>query len=124
MRAPSLRGVAVVLLAAALAGCGGKKNEAGPATLSADAAFKRGMELLQERELRKAIASFQAIQYTPDTLEDLEPLSRLAMADATFYQGTDIALIDARNLYLDFVTYVDRIDKEVRNGYLDFYLIT
>jgi outer membrane protein assembly factor BamD len=26
------------------------------------------------------------------------------MADATFYQGTDIALIDARNLYLDFVT--------------------
>ena len=29
---------------------------------------------------------------------------RIGVADATFYQGHDLALIDARNLYLDFVT--------------------
>jgi outer membrane protein assembly factor BamD len=62
------------------------------------------MELLARRELRQAIEVLQSIQYTPETLQDTEPLARLALADATFYQGTDIALIDARNLYLDFVT--------------------
>jgi outer membrane protein assembly factor BamD len=47
----------------------------------------------------------QAIQYTADDdRRAIEPLVRLAMADATFYEGNELALIDARNLYLDFVT--------------------
>lgn len=93
-------------LAVAAAGCGhGKKEDAlGGELLSAETAYSKGMEELSRRKLRQAISTLQRIQYSPQAVEEIEPLARLAIADATFYQGTDLSLIDARSLYLDFVT--------------------
>jgi outer membrane protein assembly factor BamD len=102
------RFVSIVLAALGLAllpACGAKKKSPSTASLlSAVGAYRKGMEQLSHSELRQAIATLDRIQYTAETQERIEPLSRLAVADATFYGGTDLALIDARNLYLDFVT--------------------
>jgi outer membrane protein assembly factor BamD len=91
---------------AAIGGTGCKKKKANTVgeLLRADLAYRRGMEEFSKRNLPEAVASFGRIQYGPETLEEFEPLTRLGMADATFYQGTQISLIDARSLYLDFVT--------------------
>jgi len=97
--------LAVVGLAAiGSTGCKKKKANTVGELLRADLAYRRGMEEFSKRDLLDSVASFGRIQYGPDTLEEFEPLTRLGMADATFYQGTQISLIDARSLYLDFVT--------------------
>jgi outer membrane protein assembly factor BamD len=61
---------------------------------------------LNKRSLRKAREQLSRIEYEPGSEQrsEIEPLARLALADATFYQGTPIGYIDARGLYLDFVT--------------------
>jgi len=85
--------------------CGGKKKDTVHAgDLSAGATFDRATKLLAEHQLRQATAALKRIQFAQDTRAEIEPLTRLALADATFYQGTAISWIDARNLYLDFVT--------------------
>jgi outer membrane protein assembly factor BamD len=96
----------VVALAVFAGGCGGKKKYAGLGgeLLGPTVAYREGMEQLSRRNLHQAIGTLGRIQYSPETLEDIEPLARLAVADATFYQGNQLALIDARSLYLDFVT--------------------
>ena len=96
----------LLLVAAPLAvGCAGKKKAAQEAAdLSAGASFERATELLTKRQLRQALAALSKIQLAPEVRAEIEPLSRLARADATFYQGTVIAWIDARTLYMDFAT--------------------
>ncbi len=97
--------VGLVLTLAGTAGCAGKKKDAARAEpLTSDAMYRRGIEYLNQRKLRQATNVFERIEYSPDSRRELEPLARLAVADATFYQGTDLSLIDARSLYLDFVT--------------------
>ena len=97
---------AVVVFSLVLAGgCGKKKTMPGIASLSAEAAFRRGIDLLSRHQLRQAKTALEGIQFDPDSRAVIEPLTRLALADATFYQGTDLGLIDARNLYLEFVTH-------------------
>jgi outer membrane assembly lipoprotein YfiO len=95
--------VVSVLLAV---GCAGKKKrarqEAGAQT--ATATFESATEMLEQRDLRQATAALKRIQFAPQSRQELEPLTRLAMADATYFQGTMIGWIDARNLYSDFVT--------------------
>lgn len=72
---------------------------------SPEEAYRRGLELIQQRDLNKAVKMLSTIDYyEAENRQQLEPLVRMATADATFYQGTDIALIDARALYQDFVT--------------------
>ncbi len=98
--------VVMVLTLAGASGCAGKKKpDAGRAEpLTSHGMYRRGIEFLSERKLRQATNVFEQIEYSPDSRRELEPLARLAVADATFYQGTDLSLIDARSLYLDFVT--------------------
>jgi outer membrane protein assembly factor BamD len=107
-RAAIRRSAAWILLATvvlAVTGCGGKKKqEIDPSQLSASATFDRATELLAKRQLSQAMSALKRIQFAPASRAEIEPLTRLALADATFYQGTTIAWIDARNLYLDFVT--------------------
>jgi len=96
-------GLVATLLSAGA--CGGKKKDTVHAgDLSADATFERATKLLAEHQLRQATAALKRIQFAQETRAEIEPLTRLALADATFYQGTAISWIDARNLYLDFVT--------------------
>jgi len=95
--------IIVVLLLAC--GCSGKKKGAKGATdLSPEGTFARAQELLNAHQLRQATTNFKRIQFAPESRDELEPLTRLALADTTYYQNTSIAWIDARNLYLDFVT--------------------
>jgi outer membrane protein assembly factor BamD len=95
--------VAAVVLATA--GCGGKKKKAAEtAPIRTEAAFDNATRLLAKRQLTQAMSALKRIQFDAETRAELEPLTRLAMADATFYQGTTVAYIDSRNLYLDFVT--------------------
>lgn len=101
-----LRGRALLALSlAGLAGAGcGKKQPVSLDLLSGERAYRAGMERLSRRDLVKAIETFERIRYAEDSIEEFEPLVRLGIADATFYKGTDLELIDARSLYLDFVT--------------------
>ena len=89
-------------------GCGRKKG-AQVTLLSPEQRFRSALELLQKRKLNSAIAELGKVDLsTADDRQAMEPRLRLALADATYYQGTDIAFIDARSLYLDFVTlYAD-----------------
>ena len=101
--------VALVLtagLVVLLAGCGGgKRNKTDtPADgfLTTEELYAKGHEYLAAHELRKARQLFERINLTEEARE-LEPMVRLSMADATFYAGDSLSLIDARPLYDDFV---------------------
>jgi outer membrane protein assembly factor BamD len=95
---------AMALLASA-SGCASKKAEAPTGFVSADEQYRNAMELLAQDKLTQARTMLEQVAYgTQDERRRLEPLVRLALADATFYQGGELSMIDARNLYLDFVT--------------------
>lgn len=97
----------LVLMIWPLAGCGGKKAQkrAQDLLLTPRETYRIAREEIQRDELRRALELLQRIDYRfGEDRSLLEPLVRLATADATFYQNNDIALIDARALYLDFVT--------------------
>jgi outer membrane protein assembly factor BamD len=102
-----LRGALLALLPALLfgTGCFGKKKTvADVGAISAGDNFNRAMKLLADRELRQATGALSRIRFNPETKDVIEPLTRLAIADATFYQSTPIGWIDARSKYVDFVT--------------------
>ena len=84
-----------------------KKSEP-PAPLTSTEIYEAALGDLRAGNERKALSRLQAIQYLGAERADLEPKVRLAIADATFYQGYAIARIDARSLYADFATlYAD-----------------
>ncbi len=85
-------------------GCGKKDKKDVQGYATAQELYDRGNRHLAERDLSKARRVLEQVYYTPEDRARLEPLVRLRIADAVFYQGTDLALIDARSLYLDFVT--------------------
>ena len=97
------------LMAGLAAGCGGKKQQVDTVLLSPRETYRVAREEIQRGNLRHATEILGLIDYRLG--EDralLEPLVRITTADATFYQNNDIALIDARALYLDYVTlYAD-----------------
>jgi len=95
---------ALALLVAAMPGCA-KKNPTPLGFGNAQTQYAAGMEQLSRGKLTQARTALQQVSYTAeDDRPELEPLVRLGMADATFYQKSMLSLIDARNLYLDFVT--------------------
>lgn len=102
----------VVLLAVCCAGCAGKKKKAAeqppeegvPASVDT---YERGMEYLTRSSLRQAKRELESVEYEPgsDIRGQIEPLARVGLADVTYYGGGNtLSYIDARNLYLDFVT--------------------
>ena len=101
--------VALLLLLTAGSGCGkGKKKEAAPQFLSAAEIYEQAKRELEQDDLRQAQSLLEQITYSTEDRAELEPLVRLAIADATFYQNYGVALIDARSLYQDFVAlYAD-----------------
>lgn len=102
-----LRACGVLLLVAGVAtGCaGGKKNKA--PLLTAEQLYEKGMRELSRHKLLDAIATLEKVDigYDVEKREELEPLIRIAMADARFYQNTGVAWIDAQTMYADFVTF-------------------
>lgn len=108
-RSAQLLIVALLLSSTVLVGTGCRKKAEDFTELTGQPArkmFNDAENLLAARKLNPAIKLFQQIdlRYTGEERTELEPLVRLRMADATFYQSTNISLIDARSLYLDFVT--------------------
>jgi outer membrane protein assembly factor BamD len=90
-------------------GCAGRKKRKAELNeisyLPAPEQYQAALELLSKRELRRAKTVLQRMQYTkPEERAEVEPLARLAMADANFYGRGGFALIDSRSLYQDFVT--------------------
>jgi outer membrane protein assembly factor BamD len=101
-----LAGLAIAaLLAATGAGCASRRKAKREVALAtAEDLYRQGIAALEQRKLRDARTLLERIQYTAQDRPDLEPLVRLALADATFYLGDDVSLIEARAKYLDFVT--------------------
>lgn len=95
-------------------GCAGKKKKQAAAeeqdasigSTSAVATYEHGMGYLTQHSLRQAKIQLESIEYEPgsDIRGQIEPLTRVGLADVTYYGGSSLAFIDARNLYLDFVT--------------------
>lgn len=100
--------IVVLVIAATWTGCGGKKKKQRAAEaqlVSSEERYAEGMAMLERRKLIQAVKLFSSInQYATGNRQEIEPLVRLALADATFYQSNDLAYIDARSAYLDFVT--------------------
>jgi len=98
-------------------GCAKKKDPLAGTYLTAEQIYMHGLTELEHDDLRQALSILEQISYGPDDREEIEPLVRLAIADATFYQSYGVSLIDARALYLDFVAlYGDH----PRVGYAQF----
>lgn len=106
--------IAVLLVAAVALGCGGSKGKKNvelepgePALNPAVETYRQGVELLLRHQLRQARERLGDIEYAPSSpvRAELEPLARVALADATFYDNTPLSYIDARSLYRDFVTF-------------------
>ena len=106
MRSPwSLRAIGFASLALlAMIGCGKKQQPELEQSLAREQ-YDEAMSQLEDAKLGSAVKSLGEInQYSSGDRARLEPMVRIGMADATFFQGNDIALIDARTMYLDFVT--------------------
>jgi outer membrane protein assembly factor BamD len=106
-RRPLLRAWAVLVLVAASGACASKKKkEESFQPKPALETFQSGLEALSKRNLRQARERLSSIEYEAGSPErgEIEPLARLALADATFYGATAVDYISARGLYLDFVT--------------------
>jgi len=104
--------VACGMLTGLAIGCAGnKQKEVDDRLLTPRETYRIARDEIQRDNLRHAVELLGRIDYRLG--EDralLEPLVRITTADATFYQNNDIALIDARALYLDFVTlYADHV---------------
>jgi len=96
--------VAFGLLTTLVIGCGGKKKDVDTLLLSPRDTYRMAREEIQRGNLRRAAEVLGRIDYRLGKDRALlEPLVRITTADATFYQNNDIALIDARALYLDYV---------------------
>jgi len=105
--------VAVVMVAMLCTGCAGKKKKAAaqpdgePGVPISVETYERGIEYLTQSSMRQAKRELENVEYEPgsDIRGQIEPLARVGLADVTFYGGGNtMAYIDARNLYLDFVT--------------------
>jgi outer membrane protein assembly factor BamD len=109
MTASRLRRALILIVLTALvggvSGCAKRKAQQAEdrSFLSAEVLYRRGIEQLARDNLVKAREDLERITFTIDTMELLEPLVKLRLADATFYKGDDISYIDARAKYLDFV---------------------
>ena len=100
-----LAGLAAVAMLAAGAGCASRREaKQEVALLTAEDLYRKGIASLEQRKLHEARNYLERIQYSAQNRPDLEPLVRLALADATFYLGDDVSLIEARAKYVDFVT--------------------
>jgi outer membrane protein assembly factor BamD len=87
-------------------GCASKSKTTQVAGLSGEQLYQRGLDLLEQGKYLSSVEALREIdwRFAGANRNELEPLVKLALADATFYQDTIIALIDARQMYLDFVT--------------------
>jgi len=101
-----LFGILLLALGVASTGCASKKRFSGLGGLTPGEAYEEGRRLLELRKTAEALEAFQTIdfRFAGAERQALEPLVKLGIADATFYQDTVLAYIDARQLYLDFVT--------------------
>ena len=110
MRRSTLAAIGMTALVLGGAGCASKKAAATkPAeVLTAEAVLAQVDVAMARHQLRKAKTLLQKVQFTQTERPTYEPLVRLALADATYYLGDDLSLIEARSKYLDFVTlYAD-----------------
>jgi outer membrane protein assembly factor BamD len=108
-----IRMAAALLALALIAGAGGcaskqRKAKQTAEVLSAEQALAQADQAMAHHQLRKAKTVLQSIQFTQIERPVYEPLVRIGLADATYYLGDDLSLIEARSKYLDFVTlYAD-----------------
>jgi len=111
MRGRTLAAVLSLAVLACGTGCAAKKRKTAKQAaevLTAEAALAQVDTAMAHHQLRKAKTLLQKIQFTQAERPTYEPLVRLALADATYYLGDDLSLIEARSKYLDFVTlYAD-----------------
>ena len=90
-------GLALAGLAMVVPGCATKQKKAeNTGFMSAEAQYRKGMDYLAADKLNLSRTTLQRIQYgADDDRSRIEPLARIALADATFYQGNDLSWIDA-----------------------------
>jgi len=95
-----------VLVLALTAGCSRGKKVEESFEFTPDEMYIRALELLEKGKTTQAVEVFESFdfRYAGADRAVLEPLVRIGIADATFYKGSTLDLIEARSLYLDFVT--------------------
>lgn len=111
MTSRAIATVVSLTLAASAVSCATMKQSAArqaAEVLSAKDALVRVEAAMAKHQLRKAKAILEKVQFTQAERPTFEPLVRLSLADATYYLGDDLSLIEARSKFLDFVTlYAD-----------------
>lgn len=99
----------LTVLVVTAAGCAARKRierEARLASMPPEALYEQAMDELAQHRLRRSRQTLERIQFQfdPASRSRVEPLVKLAIADAVFYTPGGLSLIDARSLYFDFVT--------------------
>ena len=112
MKRRTIAAMLVPVLVLCGSGCAAKKKSAvataGTEVVTAEVILAQVDEAMARHQLRKAKTLLQKIQFTQAERPTYEPLVRLALADATYYLGDALSLIEARSKYIDFVTlYAD-----------------
>ncbi|MBP7146222.1 MAG: outer membrane protein assembly factor BamD [Acidobacteria bacterium] len=98
-----LRRVAVPLLLVGLAGChrGDRRELLG----DNEVLFRRAQESIERRRFLEAIRLLGDIGMVTPVPEEMDPELKLLLADAYFYQGDTISLVEAQNRYEQFVSF-------------------
>jgi outer membrane protein assembly factor BamD len=91
------------LLAACVAGCGGKNN---PATVESDQViYDRAMRQMEKNDYYKARRTLETIVNRGNQDPHLAPLVQLALADSYFGKKGVLTLTDAMSRYSTFLTF-------------------
>jgi outer membrane protein assembly factor BamD len=106
-------GLMLIVLVGASTGCSvlhRRRSERPKEIVPPEDLYAKAKGELEKRHLSKAKSLLEGIQFTAENRATLEPLARLALADALFYAGDSISLIDARSKYIEFATlYGDNV---------------
>ena len=95
----------LVLLVAAAPGCGSSKKRQGKLSEDNEALYREARELIEKRRFSEATTRLGDVGMVSPVGETLDPMVKLALADAYFYQLGTTSAIEAQSRYEQFLNF-------------------
>jgi outer membrane protein assembly factor BamD len=97
--------VALLLLALPLPGCSSSRKKGGQLSEDNEALYREARALIEERRFSEATTRLGDVGMVSPVGEVLDPMVKLALADAYFYQLGTTAAIEAQSRYEQFLNF-------------------